>query len=337
MVPLDASGDESLSISAVVIAVVAFVLVVILFSMIFVFVFTKKENTALKIKSPNMILLFLGANMLFIFLLTLVYLNAEVCGAIKCNVVLEDVARIAGYAMVCLAEPLIMLAYLMRYVRIQGIFKAQEQYYLTKEKPEAMIEFYSEALLSMIAIGGTGIFTIVYMGVGLPTTFALDDGYGYLPTYNLSLKDGNDHMYISLIYFCCITFIEGLCLAYFLDQMRLIKKDFNMLQELQIFTLCWVLLTEFVLFMIIQGLSAEWMTNVQYYRLMFYVILLRQLLIVLATTAKPIYQAFKNSVYFAIPANHECIDSVDMVLHIPIAVDAFYQYLISRHEHMKDK
>jgi len=189
----------------------------------------------------------------------------------------------------------------------------------------------------MIAIGGTGIFTIVYMGVGLPTTFALDDGYGYLPTYNLSLKDGNDHMYISLIYFCCITFIEGLCLAYFLDQMRLIKKDFNMLQELQIFTLCWVLLTEFVLFMIIQGLSAEWMTNVQYYRLMFYVILLRQLLIVLATTAKPIYQAFKNSVYFAIPANHECIDSVDMVLHIPIAVDAFYQYLISRHEHMKDK
>ena len=31
-----------------------------------------------------------------------------------------------------------------------------------------------------------------------------------------------------------------------------------------------------------------------------------------------------------IPPNRECIESVDMVLHIPIAVDYFYDYLMNR-------
>jgi hypothetical protein len=31
-----------------------------------------------------------------------------------------------------------------------------------------------------------------------------------------------------------------------------------------------------------------------------------------------------------IPPNRECIETVDMVLHIPIAVDYFYDYLMNR-------
>jgi hypothetical protein len=41
--------------------------------------------------------------------------------------------------------------------------------------------------------------------------------------------------------------------------------------------------------------------------------------------------------FFPIPPNRECIESVDMVLHIPVAVDFFYNYLQSRHEQLRDK
>lgn len=41
--------------------------------------------------------------------------------------------------------------------------------------------------------------------------------------------------------------------------------------------------------------------------------------------------------HFPIPPNRECIETVDFVLHIPVAVDFFYNYLISRHEKLKDK
>ena len=34
-----------------------------------------------------------------------------------------------------------------------------------------------------------------------------------------------------------------------------------------------------------------------------------------------------GAIFFPIPPNRECIESVDMVLHIPIAVDYFYNYL----------
>ena len=36
--------------------------------------------------------------------------------------------------------------------------------------------------------------------------------------------------------------------------------------------------------------------------------------------------------YYPIPPNRECIESADMALHIPIAVDYFYEYLIHRQQ-----
>lgn len=44
-----------------------------------------------------------------------------------------------------------------------------------------------------------------------------------------------------------------------------------------------------------------------------------------------------EELFFPIPPNRECIESVDMVLHIPIAVDYFYNYLQSRHEQLQDR
>lgn len=53
----------------------------------------------------------------------------------------------------------------------------------------------------------------------------------------------------------------------------------------------------------------------------------------------PLYEAMQSNddLFFPIPPNRECIESVDMVLHIPIAVDYFYNYLQSRNEQLQDK
>ncbi len=62
-----------------------------------------------------------------------------------------------------------------------------------------------------------------------------------------------------------------------------------------------------------------------------------------AAAGPTLYQTRKSgdededtSLFFPIPPNRECIESVDMVLHIPVAVDYFYAYLQSRHEQFKD-
>jgi ABC-type microcin C transport system permease subunit YejE len=59
----------------------------------------------------------------------------------------------------------------------------------------------------------------------------------------------------------------------------------------------------------------------------FYFLVLRSLLIVLITTVKPLYQTYKGNVYIPIPPTKDSIDSIDMVLHIPIAANFFYEYL----------
>lgn len=71
-------------------------------------------------------------------------------------------------------------------------------------------------------------------------------------------------------------------------------------------------------------------------------LVLRSVLASLASALKPLLETQNTGeeeagLFFPIPPNRECIESVDMVLHIPVAVDYFYAYLQSRHEQLKDK
>lgn len=65
------------------------------------------------------------------------------------------------------------------------------------------------------------------------------------------------------------------------------------------------------------------------YRLMFWLLLVRSLSVCCLTVLVPLITTLglNEEVFFPIPPNRECIESVDMVLHIPIAVDYFYNYL----------
>ena len=45
----------------------------------------------------------------------------------------------------------------------------------------------------------------------------------------------------------------------------------------------------------------------------------------------PLIETYRDASFFPIPPNRESIESVDMVLHIPVAIDFFYDYLKNRH------
>lgn len=143
---------------------------------------------------------------------------------------------------------------------------------------------------------------------------------------------------MSLISFIVITLIEGLICAYFLDQVRDIKKEFSMLPELQKFTGAWLITTDLTLFIVIQGAADGWFTQLTYYRIMFWLYLIRQLSVAAIATVQPLINSFdEDAVFFPIPPNRECIEQVDMLLHIPTALDFFYNYLYARKVQDKDK
>ena len=163
--------------------------------------------------------MFLGADILSIILLTLVYVNAEVNGA-GVDSTLTNVSKVAGYLLVCFAEPLLIVSYTLRFLRIKRIFDAQQEYFDKGVLPKEMIHNYHEDLLAKYAVVIIGVFAVVYMGVGVSLWAANVADYGILPSYALSLNTTGDqanHMYVSLIFFVVTTLTEGFIFAYFLD------------------------------------------------------------------------------------------------------------------------
>lgn len=69
-------------------------------------------------------------------------------------------------------------------------------------------------------------------------------------------------------------------------------------------------------------------------------VMLRSVTVSLAVVGPPLYQTRPQdeaSFFFPIPPNRECIESVDMVLHIPVAVDYFYEYLTGRQTQFQEE
>jgi hypothetical protein len=163
-----------------------------------------------------------------------------------------------------------------------------------------------------------------------------------LPSFTLAANAGNQHTTISLVFFVVMVLVEGIVFAYFLDQVKEIKREFSMLTELQLFTGIWIGLTDITLFLLIQGVASQWFSEITLYRIAFTLLVLRTVLVALISSVLPLWETRRigddeAGIFFPIPPNRECIESVDMVLHIPIAVDYFYAYLQSRHEQLKDK
>lgn len=125
-----ASNSENL-IGVTFVSIFASIVVVALLLLTFA-VFKQRELQPLKIKSPRLLIITLVANILFVVLMSLIEINAEVCTKRACNQGLVDTARVSGYLLVCYVEPLLLISYTFRYLRIKRIFDAQQQYFETQ-------------------------------------------------------------------------------------------------------------------------------------------------------------------------------------------------------------
>lgn len=107
----------------------------------------------------------------------------EMCPSGNCDTVMNNVAKTSGYLLVCLSEPLIILGYSMRFLRIKRIFDAQKLYFDSGQRPSEMIKRYSEQRLAVMVIFGTLILTAGYMALGVGLWVQDEAHYGVLPTF----------------------------------------------------------------------------------------------------------------------------------------------------------
>jgi len=77
------------------------------------------------------------------------------------------IANTAGYLLICLSEPLLLLSYVLRFLRIKRIFDAKQIYVDKGVRPTQMIKSYSENRLCIIAVSLVALFTILYMIAGV--------------------------------------------------------------------------------------------------------------------------------------------------------------------------
>ena len=121
---LQQAAGSPWSLSATLITLGTFISLLVLGALVFL-VIKRKEMQPLKIKSPLLLAIFLVGNMITVVLLMLVSINVEVCYAKgSCNTGLQKLAETCGYLLVCFAEPLLLLSFLLRFVRIRKIFDA---------------------------------------------------------------------------------------------------------------------------------------------------------------------------------------------------------------------
>ena len=111
-----------------------------------------RESQPLRIKSPTLLSTFLVANALTILFLSTLQLNSLYCSRDSCVVWLQDTSKVIGLLIVCFSEPLLIVSYALRFIRIHRIFDAQERYFKTGVRPSAMIKRYSDPVLAMSAL-----------------------------------------------------------------------------------------------------------------------------------------------------------------------------------------
>jgi hypothetical protein len=55
-----------------------------------------------------------------------------------------------------------------------------------------------------------------------------------------------------------------------------------------------------------------------------FIMVFRSVGVILISAVHPLYMTYKGSYFILLPPNQESIESLDMVLHIPIASEYFY-------------
>ena len=138
-------------------------------------------------------------------------------------------------------------------------------------------------------------------------------------------------MSISLYFLIIYSFVEGIIFLSAMHRIRNFNEEFNILDEIKRYSIFWLFFTNLILWLLVQGSYAQFLSLMQLNRYKTVLYIIRSLVAVTICAVPPIVETFRDTSFFPIPPNRESIESVDMVLHIPVAIDFFYDYLKNRH------
>ena len=96
------------------------------------------------------------------------------------------------------------------------------------------------------------VSTTVYLVIG-SAFLSKNHPYGVLPTFAVGVTADNQHSNVSYFAFVIATLIEGIVFVLMMNWIRLIKREFSMLSELQTFAALWIFFNDLSLFIVIQG------------------------------------------------------------------------------------
>ena len=102
-------------------------------------------------------------------------------------------------------------------------------------------------------LGVVAVSTTLYLVIGSVSLSSNHTKiYGYLPTFAVgSATTDNQHNNLSYFSFVIATLIEGIVFVIMLNWIRLIKREFSMLSELQTFAALWIFFNDMALFIVI--------------------------------------------------------------------------------------
>ena len=80
---------------------------------------------------------------------------------------LQVVALLCGFLVLCIGEPLTLVSYVLRAVRLRKIFDAQQVYFYEERKPIDLIEKFKEKRLVFLTCLITGTTTLVFLTVAI--------------------------------------------------------------------------------------------------------------------------------------------------------------------------
>eukprot|EP00347_Sterkiella_histriomuscorum_P008081 403346444 len=194
-------------------------------------------------------------------------------------------------------------------------------------------KYIKEGTLIKLCLLIIAILTLITVGLYLGYQFGGRNAsiFIYTPSYNVqacyvevSMSDDEkllsiqQHGNISLIYIFFWHFIECMGLLICIQVLRNIKDDFNIRLELYLVFGVWFI-TSYIT-TAIYLFSDNW-------RYLTFILIVRNFLVCMITALKPVYQTFQNNSYILLPPSVGSIESLDMVLIIPIASEYFYDYL----------
>ena len=122
-----------------------------------------------------------------------------------------------------------------------------------------------------------------------------------------------------------LNFGEIIAFVILVYMLRHVKDEFKISLELKIVAISWCLVALFTYIVVVFLKDPE----LNYFWITYFLMLARNVICLVVSAIIPLYQTTTNSLFIPFPVNKDCISSIEMVLHIPLSANYFYDYIES--------